>query len=242
MSVKYHRICRRHSVRMGCRRRRSRRLPRRHPAAPRRFAAQKPEISGRDRAARHRSLHDRRSLRREQCAGDRVHLGLAVSGLCHQYLRLGAEFGRRADQLHRLDRRGAKFRRLSWRRAGAHRHRAYRSAIRVFVPALVVGALMGVVSAASYLFVVDRPITAVDPGRRLATRPDPPAGSRRLMTPVTTGVTASGASRGTRQTPIFVRGAARRSDGSRRRAPSRFSRKTLSAAIPAIPRRWDRRP
>jgi cyanate permease len=31
-----------------------------------------------------------------------------------------------------------------------------------FVPALVVGALIGVVSAASYVFVVDRPITAVD--------------------------------------------------------------------------------
>ena len=31
-----------------------------------------------------------------------------------------------------------------------------------FVPALVVGALIGVVSAASYLFVVDQPITALD--------------------------------------------------------------------------------
>jgi hypothetical protein len=31
-----------------------------------------------------------------------------------------------------------------------------------FVPAVVVGALIGVVSAASYLFVVDQPITAVD--------------------------------------------------------------------------------
>jgi hypothetical protein len=31
-----------------------------------------------------------------------------------------------------------------------------------FVPALVVGALIGVVSAASYLFVVDQPITAVN--------------------------------------------------------------------------------
>jgi cyanate permease len=31
-----------------------------------------------------------------------------------------------------------------------------------FVPALVVGALIGVASAASYLFVVDQPITALD--------------------------------------------------------------------------------
>jgi cyanate permease len=31
-----------------------------------------------------------------------------------------------------------------------------------FVPALVVGALIGTVSAASYLFVVDQPITAAD--------------------------------------------------------------------------------
>jgi len=31
-----------------------------------------------------------------------------------------------------------------------------------FVPALVIGALIGVVSAASYLFVVEQPITAVD--------------------------------------------------------------------------------
>jgi MFS family permease len=31
-----------------------------------------------------------------------------------------------------------------------------------FVPALVVGALIGVVSAASYLFIVDKPITAAD--------------------------------------------------------------------------------
>jgi cyanate permease len=31
-----------------------------------------------------------------------------------------------------------------------------------FVPALVVGALIGVVSAASYFFVVDQPITATD--------------------------------------------------------------------------------
>jgi cyanate permease len=31
-----------------------------------------------------------------------------------------------------------------------------------FVPALVVGALIGVVSAASYLFIVDQPITAMD--------------------------------------------------------------------------------
>ena len=31
-----------------------------------------------------------------------------------------------------------------------------------FVPALVVGALIGVVSAASYFFVVDQPITAAD--------------------------------------------------------------------------------
>jgi hypothetical protein len=31
-----------------------------------------------------------------------------------------------------------------------------------FVPALVVGALIGVASAASYLFIVDQPITAVD--------------------------------------------------------------------------------
>ncbi len=31
-----------------------------------------------------------------------------------------------------------------------------------FVPALVVGALIGLASAASYLFIVDQPITAAD--------------------------------------------------------------------------------
>jgi MFS family permease len=90
-----------------------------------------PAISGRDRLARHRRLHRRRRLRLQQCAGDRVHLGLAVSGVCHLNLRLGLEFGRSANQLHRLDRRGAEFRRLSRWRAGAHRDRPDRTEHRL---------------------------------------------------------------------------------------------------------------
>jgi sugar phosphate permease len=57
--------------------------------------------------------------------------GVAVSRLCHQHLRLGAELGRRPDKLHRFDRRHAELRRLSRRRAGPDRHRADRSANRL---------------------------------------------------------------------------------------------------------------
>ena len=87
--------------------------------------------SGRDRLVRHRGLHGRRGLRHQQRARDRVHFGVAVSRLCHQHLRLGAELGRRPDELHRFDRRHAELRRLSRRRAGPDRHRADRSANRL---------------------------------------------------------------------------------------------------------------
>ena len=43
-----------------------------------------------------------------------------------------------------------------------------------FVPALVVGALIGVVSAASYLFVVDQPVTAADLEARTDIKLDSP--------------------------------------------------------------------
>jgi cyanate permease len=47
-----------------------------------------------------------------------------------------------------------------------------------FVPALVVGALIGVISAASYLFVVDQPITASD----LEAMSDPDEDALRVLT------------------------------------------------------------
>ena len=76
-------------------------------------------------------LHGRRGLRHQQRARGRLHFGFAVFPLRHQHLRLGAELGRRPDELHRLDRRHAEFRRLSRRGARADRHRADRAAHRL---------------------------------------------------------------------------------------------------------------
>ncbi len=121
----------RHPVRLGRGRRRLGRLSGGHPGAPRGVADAQPQIPGGDRPAGHRGLHRGRGVCREQHAGDRVHLRIAVPGLRDQHLRLGAQLGCGADQLHRLDRRDAEFRRLSRRRAGADGHGADRAVDRV---------------------------------------------------------------------------------------------------------------
>ena len=89
------------------------------------------QVSGHDRSMRHRDLHPRRGLRHQQRAGDCVHFGFALFSLRHQHLRLGAELSRRADKLHRVDRRHAELRRLPWRGACPNRHWAHRAAHRL---------------------------------------------------------------------------------------------------------------
>ena len=121
---------------------------RRYPAAP--------------RAARNGGLHGGRGLCREQCAGDRLHLGLAVSGLCH--LTCAWALSSVAVPTNCTASIGAV------QNFGGYLGGALAPTVTglivqstgSFVPALVVGALIGVVSAASYFFVVDQPITAAD--------------------------------------------------------------------------------
>ena len=85
---------------------------------------EEPAISRRNRPARNGGLHSGCSLCQQQYAGDRFYFALVVPGLRNQHLRLGLEFGRCPDQLHRLDRRRAEFRRLSRWRPGAYRDRS----------------------------------------------------------------------------------------------------------------------
>ncbi len=152
-----------HSFRLWRGRRSDGRVSRGHSRPPRRLSGEEPKVSGHDRFVWDRGLHAGRGASSPAMRlHDRVHFGVALfcsrsPSTCAWALssvaaptNCTASIGAMQGFAWRLSRRGAC----------AHSCRIDRAEHRLsFVPALVVGAVIGLASAASYLiFIVDRAV------------------------------------------------------------------------------------